>query len=584
MSYRTIQALVSAFLIFSTGLATADDPPSSAGPIMKLLRSGKVPEANLGRILDLVCARGNEHDLAFVFSKVTTAEWPADVRVTVLENLLSASQNRNVQPAGELTGLTQLLADTNPEIQLGGLRLAREWKAKSVAEQLTQLVNARNSPASIRNEALSALTEIAPETARQTIDSILSGNSSFDARTTALGALASMELKEAAAKSAELFASATADDDPRPLIEVFLEKQNGSEELAAALETHEVAADVAKLALRHMYAEGRSDAKLNQILSKYAGIADEMPLPNAEELAKLVEEIRQTGDPARGEAVFRRSDLSCQKCHAVSKAGGQVGPDLSAVGATTPIEYLALSVLDPDQAVKEAYTTQVVLTEDGRVLQGIIADQTEETLVLKDPNGKLISIPRIDIEDQISGKSLMPKGLVKFMTHAEFVDLVSFLSQLGKPGRYAVRSTARMQRWELLTNTSAALQSGVPNVLQFEDEILNSPNWKSVYALVDGTLPLQELISPDESTLYVSGIVDVQKAGEVQLQGTLPGTPGITFWIGKEVTTESRFNLPTGKHRLTLRIDTEVFPNESVFMELIRTEGSTIQFSVVDGQ
>ncbi|MEZ5944208.1 MAG: c-type cytochrome [Planctomycetaceae bacterium] len=584
MPHRTTQVFVTALLIFSAGLATADDPPSTAGPIMKLLRSGRVPEANLGRILDLVCARGNEHDLAFVFSKVTTTEWPADVRVTVLENLLSASQNRDVQPAGELTGLSQLLADTSPQIQMGGLRLSREWKAKSVSEQLTRLVNAEETSAGIRSEALAALTEIAPEAARDAIAKVLSGDSSFEARTSALAALASLELKEAAMKSAELLASATADDDPRPLIGVFLEKQHGTDELAAALEKQEVAADIAKLALRHMYAEGRSDAKLSQILSKYAGIADEMPLPNAEELAKLVEEIRQTGDPARGEAVFRRADLSCQKCHAVSKAGGQVGPDLSAVGATSPIEYLALSVLDPDQAVKEAYTTQVVLTEDGRVLQGIIADQTEETLVLKDPNGKLISIPRIDIEDQISGKSLMPKGLVKFMTHAEFVDLVSFLSQLGKPGRYAVRSTARMQRWELLTKTTAALQSEVPNVLQFEDEILNSPNWKSVYALVDGTLPLQEIIPPDDKTVYLSGIVDVQKAGEVQLQGTLPVTPGTTFWIGKDVTTETRFTLPAGRHRLTLRIDTETFQNESVLMELIRTEGSPIQFSVVDGQ
>ena len=35
----------------------------------------------------------------------------------------------------------------------------------------------------------------------------------------------------------------------------------------------------------------------------------------------------------------------------------------------------------------------------------------------------------------------MPKGLVNFMTRAEFVDLVRFLSELGKPGPYAIRST-----------------------------------------------------------------------------------------------------------------------------------------------
>ena len=36
----------------------------------------------------------------------------------------------------------------------------------------------------------------------------------------------------------------------------------------------------------------------------------------------------------------------------------------------------------------------------------------------------------------------MPKGLANLMTRAEFLDLVRFLSELGKPGPYAIRPDA----------------------------------------------------------------------------------------------------------------------------------------------
>src|SRR5207249_876116 len=106
----------------------------------------------------------------------------------------------------------------------------------------------------------------------------------------------------------------------------------GAEKLAVALAPATISADTAKLALRHLYLEGRSDAPLVEVLSKAAGLdADKAP-PTAEELKALAAEVLAMGDPARGEAVFRRGDLGCLKCHAVSGAGGDVGPDLSPVG------------------------------------------------------------------------------------------------------------------------------------------------------------------------------------------------------------------------------------------------------------
>ena len=126
-------------------------------------------------------------------------------------------------------------------------------------------------------------------------------------------------------------------------------------------------------------------------------------------------------------------------CHSLSKAGGDVGPDLSSIGQTSPPDYIINSILDPDQAIKEPYHTLVVLTTRGQVFQGIVTDKDDQRIVLKEATGAPRVVPVATIEDQKPGGSLMPKGLVNLMTRAEFVDLVRFLSELGKPGPYAIR-------------------------------------------------------------------------------------------------------------------------------------------------
>ena len=45
----------------------------------------------------------------------------------------------------------------------------------------------------------------------------------------------------------------------------------------------------------------------------------------------LLADVQQDGDPERGEDVFRREDVNCMKCHAVSRAGGDIGPNATLI-------------------------------------------------------------------------------------------------------------------------------------------------------------------------------------------------------------------------------------------------------------
>src|SRR5262249_27268761 len=147
---------------------------------------------------------------------------------------------------------------------------------------------------------------------------------------------------------------------------------------------------------------------------------------------------RSQGDPERGEAVYRRKETLCLKCHPIAGAGGQVGPGLESIGASAPADYLVDALLQPNKAVKEGYHALTVALGDGRVVTGIKVRQTDTALVVRDADDREVSLPLGEIEDQKPAGSLMPAGLTETMTESELLDLVRFLSELGKIGPYSV--------------------------------------------------------------------------------------------------------------------------------------------------
>ena len=569
-------------------LIGADDPPSAVASVMNLLKSGKVPPERLAPVLDIVCSRGNEHDLAYAFQQALGDEtYPAPLRVEVLEKLATAARNRKVVPAGDLSGVAGLIDSEDARLQTAAIALAGEWKVEAAVPGLAEITSRTETTVELRNAALDALVSISPDAANETIARMTADDQPFAVRAAGIAALAKSDLERAAMLAAPALALAQPGDDVAPLIGAFLERQGGPEMLAGALQESLPSQDVAKLALRHMYSVGRSDAELSKVLEEAAGIAGDILPPNAEELAALMAEVEASGDASRGEAVFRRDDLSCLKCHAVSGGGGQIGPDLSPLGASSPVDYIIKSIFDPDFQIKEAFVTKVVLTSDGLAVQGIVADRTADTLVLKDADGKLNEIPLSDIEDEIEGKSLMPKGLVKFMTHDELVDLVRFLAALGKPGEYAIRSAPRMQRWRLLADVSPELNADVPNEAVFEDQVLLGGTWRPAYAHVNGEMPLDEFaVRSGQQVQYVQGELNVSAAGTVGFRWEAP--PETVVWVDSAElprgSAESAVSLEAGRHKVTLRVEMAAAEYPTVRLELFKPGGSSAEFSVVDGQ
>ncbi|EAQ80534.1 PVC-type heme-binding CxxCH protein [Blastopirellula marina] len=151
----------------------------------------------------------------------------------------------------------------------------------------------------------------------------------------------------------------------------------------------------------------------------------ESPAGSKKEMSSTTILVDQ-GDAGRGKIVFQKN---CSVCHRFRDAGGQVGPNLGSLTNRTPKNLLE-AIVAPNKSVDSKYLNYLIATIDGRVISGIITHESDHSLTILQANGESTAIFREDIEElQSTGKSLMPEGFGKSISHEKMADLVTYLMQ-----------------------------------------------------------------------------------------------------------------------------------------------------------
>ncbi|MGI9456430.1 MAG: cytochrome c1, partial [Aeoliella sp.] len=144
------------------------------------------------------------------------------------------------------------------------------------------------------------------------------------------------------------------------------------------------------------------------------------------------------GDAQRGAVVFYQQYMACTKCHLAGDKPSPLGPDLSKIGKQATNENLIESILDPAKVIKQEFVPVTVETDEGKSIVGLLAEETKDMLVLRDPSrdGKLIKIPKDSIDVRVAEKlSIMPSGQVNSLaSRQQFLDLVRYLIEIRDGG------------------------------------------------------------------------------------------------------------------------------------------------------
>ncbi len=560
---------------------------SPGAPYRRLLESGRLPDERVPQLLEMLAGRGDADDLAWLLAQAAGEDgYQGANQLAALRQLAKAHDERRLKPAGDLDVLARLLKpEGSPQVVRQAADLAGQYQDQAFVQPLIALATADVST-DVRQAAVHALGAIGGDAAREALLPLAASGQPMTLRFLGVAGLTSLDVGLAAKQGVQVLAEADASDDASRMIAAFLDRQDGAAQLAAALGQADLEENVAKGVLRYLYSVGRADPALVDALAKAANLPDEPPKPSESEVVAMVQAAEKLGNPHRGEEVYRRKELSCIKCHAVSKAGGTIGPDLSPIGAASPTDYLVTSILIPELHVKEEYRMATVIDYEGRLHRGIIEEESDERIVLRDAEGRRTVIPADPDNEVVIGGSLMPSGLTRFLTEQEFLDLVAYLDALGRPGEFAVRSRPTLQRWRALSQPPAEWIEEVPNEEQLIDIVqqLDADRWLPAYAKTAGALPLGELVIETGSPiLYLYSEVQVTRPGRLGLR--LDDRSGVIGWIGKNrfpADGEWSAEVGEGTHRLILRIDTSEAAEE-ITAEWFAPEDSSVEFQTVDG-
>ena len=169
----------------------------------------------------------------------------------------------------------------------------------------------------------------------------------------------------------------------------------------------------------------RSSPALKEKLEKY-----QSSKPKDDPMADYREAL-YGGNAAEGKKIFfERPEASCARCHKINGEGGEVGPDLSKIGAQKDRRYLLESILLPNRQIAQGFESVLVTLKDGPTYAGVLKSEDAGQLVINSPEDGLVTVKKSDIQSRDKGLSPMPEGMGQVLARQDLRDLVEFLSGL----------------------------------------------------------------------------------------------------------------------------------------------------------
>ena len=134
------------------------------------------------------------------------------------------------------------------------------------------------------------------------------------------------------------------------------------------------------------------------------------------------------GNATRGRLIFYSDGARCRNCHDLNDAAKSTGPTLVEIRKKYPRRSEMLThILKPSLKIDEKFATWSVVTDDGKIHNGLLVSQTDSEVVLKTAERKTVRIAKSEIDViKKSPQSLMPEAILSDQTAQEAADLLAW--------------------------------------------------------------------------------------------------------------------------------------------------------------
>lgn len=171
-----------------------------------------------------------------------------------------------------------------------------------------------------------------------------------------------------------------------------------------------------------------NDAELDAIVRKHWGnIRAGTPEEKLAEIRRLSNDLRaEPGNLEAGQALFKKH---CATCHVFFGEGTKIGPDLTQANRND-LEFLLVSIVDPNAQVRKEFMNFIVVTNDGRVTTGLLAEETPSAVTIVGAKNERTTIRRDEIDEiKESPVSLMPEKILEALKPQDVRDLFQYLQK-----------------------------------------------------------------------------------------------------------------------------------------------------------
>ena len=517
----------------------ANLPPEKGKNALDRVFPETLPKDGSGPWLQLGIKNGDAAIITKIFDQAVTGGFDETTTTAAFKGIATAISERQVKPKSDVSKLAPFITRADPSaIELAGA-LADERLLPSL---ISTISTGNKLPDATVAKIIAAIGNFPSPPARDILTK-LAADANPSARSLAALALTRHHREAALPLITSIAATLSDPQASRDFWQKALTASGISKQLAETLKAKPLSPEIAALTLQHIPEIAEHEALLALLRTQAGASASQ-----AHDIPAMAKSAAEKGDARRGELIYRRPALACTACHAIGGAGGKVGPDMTSIGASAPMDYLIESVVNPGAKIKEGYHSVIIQTKDGKSITGQLIRSSGGSSVIRDGSGAEITLADAMIASKTDAGSLMPGNLIGSLTPQETDDLFKFLSSLGKPGDFSASDSKAPKVYAILSatpeNTNAATQ-GDPKL-----------PWIPVNATVNGSLLGEDLRKANSGTgqFFIATKFQLTEATRVDIRFP-EGINPTGFWIDGETDKDFRTNveLKPGIHTIVIR-------------------------------
>jgi putative membrane-bound dehydrogenase-like protein len=325
-------------------------------------------------------------------------------------------------PKGWADAYAKLSQSDNADVRNTALSLAVVYGDEAALGTLARRLADTTQAAPARQAALTALLDVRYKQLPAVLQSLLNEPAM---RSAAIRGLAAFDDDKTPAALLAAYPSLTP-AEKRDAVNTLASRSKYGVELLAAVGTRKIpSTDIPAEVIRQL--RNLNDEVVNKQITAVWGVVRDTSADRKKLIAdwtkKMTPAVLEKADLGAGRAVFNKV---CAQCHTLYGVGGKVGPEITGANRAD-LNYLLENMFDPSAVIPKEYAATKIDLTDGRVITGIIKEQTTTTLTVLTAN-ETLAIPVKEIDQRTPSElSMMPDDLTKQATEPEIRNLIAYL-------------------------------------------------------------------------------------------------------------------------------------------------------------